>query len=153
MTDAPKTSTGTGIAGAMDYVPHGTATAARARCCFICSKPLGERSAHSVRAAPFSAEVCSKACSEDPRFASPPSYEELARQVEELRRGELAAQEQDDLVATVSYALRYSMEGRPLAKGMKIPDPDIAAARVVEHLARSLWSIRRRPPVTPHSAG
>lgn len=61
--------------------------------------------------------------------------------------------ERDALLSAISYALRYSLEGKPLPKGMKWPDPGIAADRVLEHIERSNWRLERGNPVPPHSAG
>jgi hypothetical protein len=61
--------------------------------------------------------------------------------------------EREDLLGTIRYALRYSLEGKPLSKGMKWPDPEIAAERVLEHIERSRWRIERDKPVAAHSAG
>lgn len=61
--------------------------------------------------------------------------------------------EREDLLGTIRYALRYSLEGKPLPKGMRWPDPEIAAERVLEHMERSRWRIERDKPTPAHSAG
>jgi hypothetical protein len=61
--------------------------------------------------------------------------------------------EREDLLGTIRYALRYSLEGKPLPKGMRWPDPEIAAERVLEHIERSCWRVERGHPTPAHTAG
>jgi len=61
--------------------------------------------------------------------------------------------EQRGLAADIAYALRYSLQGRPLPKGQRWPDADLAAERVVEHVLRCGWELRKLPPERPHTAG
>ncbi|MFC7557415.1 hypothetical protein ACFQU7_42140 [Pseudoroseomonas wenyumeiae] len=65
----------------------------------------------------------------------------------------MTAAEREELLRTIRYALRYSLEGKPLPKGMRWPDPEIAADRVLEHIERSCWRIEREKPIPAHSAG
>ena len=51
--------------------------------------------------------------------------------------------EQRGLAADIAYALRYSLQGKPLPKGQRWPDAEIAAERIVAHLLRCLWDVRR----------
>jgi hypothetical protein len=57
-----------------------------------------------------------------------------------------------DLVAALSYALRFDARGRP-RRGAWDFAADLAAEWLAEHLRRSHFVVLRRSPGGPHSAG
>ena len=57
-----------------------------------------------------------------------------------------------DLVAALSYALRFDARGKP-RKGGWDHAADLAAEWLAEHLKRSNFVVLRRPPGAPHRAG
>ena len=57
-----------------------------------------------------------------------------------------------DLVAALSYALRFDARGKP-RKGGWDHAADLAAEWLAEHLKRSNFVLLRRPPGAPHRAG
>jgi hypothetical protein len=57
-----------------------------------------------------------------------------------------------DLVAALSYALRFDARGRPRRGGWDHA-ADLAAEWLAEHLRRSHFVVLKRPPGSPHSAG
>jgi hypothetical protein len=57
-----------------------------------------------------------------------------------------------DLVAALSYALRFDARGKP-RKGGWDHAADLAAEWLAEHLKRSNFVLLKRPPGVPHSAG
>lgn len=69
------------------------------------------------------------------------------------RVDELEGADRNDALESIRYALRYSLEGRPLGKTLACPAPDQAADRVLEQLERSGWRLVRLPPIKQHSAG
>lgn len=66
---------------------------------------------------------------------------------------ELEGQDRDAVLEAICYALRYSLEGRPLGKTLACPAPEQAADRVLEQLERSGWRLVRLPPIQAHSTG
>ncbi|MFC4170058.1 hypothetical protein [Teichococcus aestuarii] len=66
---------------------------------------------------------------------------------------ELEGADRDDVLESIRYALRYSLEGRPLRKTLACPAPDQAADRVLEQMERSGCRLVRLPPARAHSAG
>ncbi len=57
-----------------------------------------------------------------------------------------------DLVAALSYALRFDARGKP-RKGGWDHAADLAAEWLAEHLKRSNFVVLKRPPGAPHRAG
>ncbi len=57
-----------------------------------------------------------------------------------------------DLVAALSYALRFDARGKP-RKGGWDHAADLAAEWIAEHLKRSNFVLLRRPPGAPHRTG
>ena len=57
-----------------------------------------------------------------------------------------------DLVAALTYALRFDARGRPRKGGWDFA-ADLAAEWIAEHLRRSNFVVLKRPPGVPHSAG
>lgn len=67
-----------------------------------------------------------------------------------LEGGEvLAAATQQEVAEALSYALRFGLDGRPRRTGHEHLAP-LAAAQLVEHLARSRFVIMKRPGLAPH---
>ena len=57
-----------------------------------------------------------------------------------------------DLVAALTYALRFDARGRPRKGGWDFA-ADLAAEWIAEHLKRSNFVVLKRPPGAPHRAG
>jgi hypothetical protein len=57
-----------------------------------------------------------------------------------------------DLLASIRYSLAYGLNGKPLSKAMRCPEPDIAAERVLAHRERSAWNVVKGPPAPDHTA-
>ncbi len=57
-----------------------------------------------------------------------------------------------DLVAALTYALRFDGRGKPRKGGWDFA-ADLAAEWIAEHLRRSNFVVSKRPPGVPHSAG
>ena len=58
----------------------------------------------------------------------------------------------EDLVSTLSYALRFDERGKPVANTRDYI-AGLAAARLVQHLEASGFVIMKKPPAKGHSAG
>ena len=57
-----------------------------------------------------------------------------------------------DLVAALSYSLRFDARGKPRKGGWDFA-ADLAAEWIAEHLRRANFVVLKRPPGAPHSAG
>jgi hypothetical protein len=119
-------------------------TAAAAAACAV----LLARVAEPVLAVPLPGEDASGAavvvpCAAVPSGHAPP----LGVPTRRLGEAEVA-----DLVAALSYALRYDARGKPRKGGWDFA-ADLAAEWIAEHLRRSNFVVLKRPPGAPHSAG
>ena len=68
------------------------------------------------------------------------------------RQPDLKETDDADLVAALTYALRYDARGKPRRGGWDFA-ADLAAEWLAEHLRRSNFVVTRRRPGAPHRAG
>lgn len=71
----------------------------------------------------------------------------------DINLDDLEGADRDAVLESIRYALRYSLEGRPLGWTIACPAPEQAADRVLEQIERLGWRLVKLPPARPHSAG
>lgn len=78
-----------------------------------------------------------------------PDAQGLTRHVPDPAEEPLDRATPQEVVETLSYALRFGSDGRPRRTGHDFMAP-LAAAQLVAHLERSRFVVMRRPPLKPH---
>jgi hypothetical protein len=124
---------------------RGPTIAAAAACAVL----LESVAAASVRSAPVGADGAENAGAASSITATPdgvpPPGDAPSRRMD---GGDV-----EELVAALTYALRFDARGKPRRGGGFDFAADLAAEWLAEHLRRSNFVVTRRPPSAPHRAG
>ena len=119
------------------------ATAAAAACAVLLARVAEPVPAAALAGDNASGDAVVVPCAAVPSSHAPP----LGVTPRRLGEAEVA-----DLVAALSYALRFDARGKPRKGGWDF-GADLAAEWIAEHLRRANFVVLKRPPGAPHSAG